>query len=358
MNRILFTGGGSAENVIPNIALIEHIRRHKWGVGYLGSATGIERDLMEKLNVPFYDISTGEFDREFGWKSLLDPFLVIMGIVQTLLLCHSYKPDVVFAKGGFVAIPVVIGAWISRIPVIFHESDVKPVLTNRVCLMFAQCVCINYQQTKKFLPRRIRGARTKLTGTPIRQSVLKGNAARGRTLLGLTAGKPVLLILGDLPGSKRINDCVRHTRFQLLRHFQVVHVVGERNLDRGKRGDDGYIQKERLFKEFGDVLAAADLVVSRADANLMYEFLAMRKCHMLIPLSKSEGQGEQDANATIFEKVGMSMVLRDVELTPESMIKSLVKLKRQRKARLVALKKFRPLNAVKIISRVITETID
>jgi UDP-N-acetylglucosamine--N-acetylmuramyl-(pentapeptide) pyrophosphoryl-undecaprenol N-acetylglucosamine transferase len=312
---------------------------------------------MERLSIPYYEISTGDFPGHFAWKNFLDPFLVVLGIVQSLMLCLSYKPDVIFSKGGFVAIPVVIGAWICRIPVICHEADIKPGLANRLCFQFSQYVCINFPQTEKYLPRRIMGERTKLTGSPIRQSVLKGNASKGRAFLGLIGDKPLLLVLGDGPDSNIINDCIRRSRFQLLRYYQVIHIVGKGNLDSGNSGNEAYVQKETLYEEFGDVLAAADLVMSRADGNSIYEFLVKRKSHLLIPLSKKASHGEQIINAAIFEKFGMSLVLQDVELTPESLITFLGLLKRQRKARLVALKKFQALDAVKNISNLIGKMI-
>jgi UDP-N-acetylglucosamine--N-acetylmuramyl-(pentapeptide) pyrophosphoryl-undecaprenol N-acetylglucosamine transferase len=133
--------------------------------------------------------------------------------------------------------------------------------------------------------------------------------------------------------------------------------VGKGNLDSGNSGNEAYVQKETLYEEFGDVLAAADLVMSRADGNSIYEFLVKRKSHLLIPLSKKASHGEQIINAAIFEKFGMSLVLQDVELTPESLITFLGLLKRQRKARLVALKKFQALDAVKNISNLIGKMI-
>jgi UDP-N-acetylglucosamine--N-acetylmuramyl-(pentapeptide) pyrophosphoryl-undecaprenol N-acetylglucosamine transferase len=357
MRKIFLTGGGSVQHVTPNIALIEHLRRNKWAVGYLGTAEGIERTLIEKLSIPYYEISTGKFPRHFDWKNFLDPFLVVLGIVQTFILCKLYKPDVIFSKGGFVAIPVVIGAWICRIPVICHEADIKPGVTSRICFLFARYVCTNYPQTERYLPRRLAGKRSKLTGSPIRQSILKGNASKGRAILGFTADKPVLLIFGDSPDSRTINDCIRRSRFQLLRYYQVIHVVGKGIVTSKDTGKEAYIQREMLNEEFGDILAAADLVISRADANSIYEFLAMRKSHLLIPLSRKASRGEQVTIAAVFKKVGMSMVLPDVELTPENLIKSLNHLKRQRNARLVALKKFKALNAVKNIANLAARTI-
>ena len=355
MKKIFFTGGGSAGHVTPNIALIEHLLKKGWTVAYVGSNNGIERGLMERLSVPYYGVSTGKIRRYFAWKNFLDPFLVIIGIFQSLILCHSYKPDLVFSKGGFVAVPVVIGAWICRIPVICHESDITPGLANRLCFPFCEYVCINFPQTERFLPRRVMGERTKVTGSPIRQSVLKGNAAKGRQLLGFSDKKPVLLVFGGGLGSKQINKCIRQCRFQLLRYYQIIHVVGEGNLEpvKKKEKEKGYVQKEYLHDDFGNILAAANLVVSRAGANSIYEFLVLRKSHLLVPLSKKASRGDQITNAKAFERAGISMVVQEVDLTAEGLIASLNKLIRQRKTRLAALKKFKALNAVKIISKLI-----
>jgi UDP-N-acetylglucosamine--N-acetylmuramyl-(pentapeptide) pyrophosphoryl-undecaprenol N-acetylglucosamine transferase len=355
--RIFITGGVSAGHVTPNIALIEHLIRKNCAVSYIGSADGIERKLTEGLDIPYYEISTGKFRRQFNWKNFLDPLLFVLGLIQSVILCHSHKPDIVFSKGGFVAVPVVIGAWICKIPVIWHESDIKPGFVSQLCIRFSRFVCINFPLTKRSLPRRMRGERTKLTGTPVRQSLLKGNASKGRTLLGFSREKPVLLVLGTGRGSKLVNDHVRQCRFQLLRYYQIIHVVGEGNLDAGYDNNDGYVQREYLHQEYGDILAAADLVISRAGANSIYEYLVMRKCHLLIPLSKKVSRGNQIENAETFEKAGMSMVLQEVDLTAESLIESINQLRRERKIRLSALKRFKIRDSVKLISHVIAITI-
>lgn len=355
--KIFFTGGGSAGHVTPNIALMEYLRGRKWGVCYVGSTDGIDRNLIERLHIPYYGISTGKFRRPFSWKNLLDPFLVILGMVQSLILCLKYNPDIVFSKGGSVALPVVVGAWICKIPVISHESDIEPELASRIGFRFSRYVCIGFARTENSLPRKIRGSRTRLTGIPVRQSVLKGDASKGRELLGFTGNKPVLLVFGSNAASNLVNDYMRRCRFQLLRYYQIIHVVGEGNLDSKASDNKDYVQREYLYKEYGDVLAAADLVVSRAGAHSIYEFLLKRKCNLLIPLSKNVSRGHQSANAGLFEKAGLSMVMQEVDLTEENLIESLKLLRRQRKIKVAAMKRFKVRDSVRLISKLIVKTI-
>jgi UDP-N-acetylglucosamine--N-acetylmuramyl-(pentapeptide) pyrophosphoryl-undecaprenol N-acetylglucosamine transferase len=358
MNKsVFFTGGGIAGNVTPNIALIEHLISKRWEVTYVGSDDGIDRRLTKNLNITYCAIATGKFRRQLEWELLLDPLLVVLGLFQSIFFCLTNRPDIVFSKGGLVAVPVVIAAWICRIPVISHESDIKPRLVNRLCFLLSEYVCISFPRTARSLPRKMMGERTKFTGSPIRRSVLRGDAEKGRLLLGFTGKKPVLLVLGAGLGSEIVNDCMRQCRFQLLRYFQIIHVVGEGNLNAARDEDDSYVQREYLHEEFGHILAAADLVISRAGGNSIYEFLVMRKCHLLIPLSKRMNGRTQTVNAEAFERAGMSIVLPEVELTPETLIESLSKLRRQRKARMSALRRFKARNSVTLISNLIGHTI-
>lgn len=317
--RIVFTGGGTAGHVTPNVALMERLTDDGWTVAYVGSRRGIERDIVGELNVRYFAISAGKLRRYFSWRNFIDPLQILWGIMQSLSVCIRFRPDVVFSKGGFVAVPLVAAAWLCRIPVIVHESDVTPGLANRLCFPFARRICVNFPQTVQYLPP----GKVLVTGSPVRRALLHGDADAGRHSLGLDANKPVILVFGGSLGAAGINRAVRDIIDNLTDRFQVVHITGPGNLDPALAGKPGYIQREYLSREFGDVLAAASLVVSRAGANSLYELLVTRKPHILVPLPLSASRGDQIVNAREFEKAGMSQVIPQEQLTGPSLLEKI-----------------------------------
>ena len=322
MPHILFTGGGSAGHVTPNIALIEYAREQDWRVSYIGSRNGIEGRMIEPLGVPFYRVATGKLRRYFSLANFIDPFRVVLGFLQSLTLCLKLKPDLVFSKGGFVSVPVVIAAWVLRIPVISHESDVTPGLANRIAYPFCQKICVTFDATLTSFP----DDRVVVTGTPVRRSLFEGDAGRGLAWLGMDGvgperDKPLLLVLGGSLGAVVINKQIRAVLDELLTDFNVVHVTGPGQLDPGL-SRAGYEQRELIGDEFGDVLAAASLVVSRAGANTVYEMLVTRKPHLLIPLGRAASRGDQMDNAETFAAAGYSTVIQEDALSDDMFLEA------------------------------------
>ncbi len=315
MRRILFTGGGTAGHVTPNVALIERFRDEGWDAIYIGSADGIERSIVADTGIPFYAVATGKLRRYFSWRNFTDPFRIAFGLLQAVWLCLRLSPDVVFSKGGFVAVPVVVAAWLCRIPVIAHESDTTPGLATRLSVPFARQICVNFESTLACLP----AGKGIVTGSPVRRALLEGNAERGRAALGLSDDKPVLLVVGGSLGARAINDAVRGALEDLCKTFEVVHIVGSGNMD-----DDadrpGYYQHEFIRDAFGDVLAAADLAISRAGANAIYELLVTRTPHVLVPLPRAASRGDQIENAEAFRALGMSRLVYQEDLSPETLL--------------------------------------
>ncbi len=351
---VLFTGGGSAGHVTPNIALIESLQTDGWRCEYVGSESGIERKLISGMKVPYHPIASGKLRRYFDWKNFTDPFLIMLGILQSLRICYRQTPVVVFSKGGFVAVPVVVAAWLLRIPVICHESDVTPGLANKICFTFAKKICVNFEQTLRYLATN----KAVVTGTPVRQSLLQGDEQRGRQFLGITAGKPLLLVFGGSLGANAINQQIRSVIDTLLKKFAVIHVTGSGNMDESLSGKKGYIQKEYLESEFGDVLAATDIVVSRAGANAIYELLLVRKPHLLIPLSAKASRGDQIINAKTFSRAGFSDVLFEEDLSDDQFLRALDHLYNNRKARTDKLETYPLQDSVTIICDLIKETMN
>lgn len=321
MAKIFFTGGGTAGHVTPNVALIEAMKGLSVECQYVGSHKGIEKQLTAGLEIPFHGIHSGKLRRYFSWQNFIDPIFILMGILQSILLCLRERPNVVFSKGGFVAVPVAFAAWLCRIPVISHESDITPGLANKLCLPFSQKLCVNFAETFDYLSARAK-QRTIVTGSPLRAGLRHTDPKRGADYLGLHSELPVLLVVGGSLGARAINNVIWENIAWLVTQFQVVHLVGAGNLNLEIKAE-GYHQMAFLDQEYGDVLARADYVVSRAGANSIYELLEFRKPHLLIPLTAAASRGDQLVNARIMAGRGLSLVLAEENLSPEQFKKAL-----------------------------------
>ena len=321
MKRIILTGGGTAGHVTPNIALIPELRKLGYDIHYIGSYNGMERKLIEDLNIPYHGISSGKLRRYFDLKNFTDPFRVIKGMGEAKKLMKELKPDVVFSKGGFVTVPVVFAAKSCNIPVIIHESDMTPGLANKLELPKASRVCCNFPETKDMFPE----GKAVVTGTPIRKELFNGNAVDAINFCGFTDNKPVILIVGGSSGSAVINKAIRENIDKLLERFNVIHLCGKGNLDHSLDNKSGYVQYEYIKKELSSMLALADLVISRAGANAICELLALRKPNILIPLSANASRGDQIINAQSFVDRGLAYQLMQENMTPDSLYEAVVK---------------------------------
>ena len=316
MKHIVFTGGGTAGHVTPNLALLPLLKEHGYEVRYIGSYTGIEKTLVEQAGIPYDGISSGKLRRYFDWKNFTDPFRVLKGYGEARKLLKKYQPEIVFSKGGFVAVPVVMAAKHLHIPVIIHESDMTPGLANKLAIPSATRVCCNFSETMKYLP----ADKAIHTGCPIRAELLEGSKVAGQKLTGFTDEKPVLMIIGGSLGAVAVNNAVRAALPQLLDQFQVVHLCGKNNLDESLQGTPGYVQYEYMGEPLKDLFALADIVISRAGANAICELLALKKPNLLIPLGSAASRGDQILNAESYFKKGYSMLLPQDELTVERLV--------------------------------------
>ena len=296
MKKIILTGGGTAGHVTPNIALLPGLRRAGFDISYIGSYNGMEKQLIEEQNIPYYGISSGKLRRYFDLKNFSDPFKVIKGLGQSIRLMRKLKPDIIFSKGGFVSVPVILAAKFCHVPSVIHESDLTPGLANRLAIPNATRVCCNFPETLKYLPE----GKAVLTGSPIRKELLTGNKENARKLCGFHNEKPVLFIIGGSSGSKFINDTIRGLLPDLLKSFQIIHMCGRGNLEESLRKTNGYIQFEYIGTGLNDIFALADLVISRAGANSICELKALHKPNILIPLSSNASRGDQLLNAHYF----------------------------------------------------------
>jgi UDP-N-acetylglucosamine--N-acetylmuramyl-(pentapeptide) pyrophosphoryl-undecaprenol N-acetylglucosamine transferase len=307
---IVFTGGGTAGHVTPNIALFPDLQKKGYALAYIGQANSIEAGLISSENIPFYAISAGKLRRYFDFKNLTDLLKILLGFIQALSHLIRLKPRLVFSKGGFVSTPVVWAAWLCRIPVIIHESDISPGLANKLSLPFATKIAYSFPETKQYLPENKRVH----TGLAIRDSLSKGSAEQGLSLCGFSSDKPSIVIIGGSQGSRTLNTIVRSNLTSLIPEYNICHLCGAGEVDEALINLPGYQQFEYLNQELPDVFKMASLIISRAGATSLFEFLALKKPSLLIPLPLGASRGDQILNARSFEKQGLATTVEETEL--------------------------------------------
>ena len=351
MKKIVLTGGGTAGHVTPNIALIPALLEKGYEISYIGSYDGMERKLIEDYKITYYGIATGKFRRYFDPKNFTDPFRVIKGIGEARKILKKIDPDIVFSKGGFVAVPVVRGAYHLHIPVISHESDMTPGLANKICLPMAKVICCNFPETLKNLPE----GKAVLTGTPIRAELMRGSREKGLAFTGFSGEKPVIMVTGGSLGAMAVNTAIREALPELLVRYDVVHLCGKGKLDESLVGRPGYVQYEYIKEEMADLFAMADLVISRAGANAICEIASLRKPNLLIPLSAKASRGDQILNARSFENQGFSVVIEEESLTTMTLLQAVDDLYEKRQTYIDAMSKSDQSDAVSVIVKLIEE---
>ena len=354
MKKIILTGGGTAGHVTPNLALIPSLKDHGFEIRYIGSYEGIEKKLITDAGIPYDGISSGKLRRYFDLKNFSDPFRVLKGYAEACKLIKNYKPDVVFSKGGFVSVPVVLAAKRYHVPTIIHESDMTPGLANKLSIPFATKVCCNFPETVSELPAN----KAILTGTPIRQELLSGNPKKALAFTGLSSEKPVIMVIGGSLGAVAVNNAVRAILPELLKDFQVIHLCGKGKLDSSLTDTKGYVQYEYIKDELADLFALADIVISRAGANAICEISALKKPNLLIPLSARASRGDQILNARSFEKLGYSMVLEEEEITNQKLLESIQTLYQNRDSYIQAMEKSKQTDSIEQIVQLFEQAVN
>ncbi|MBO4862801.1 MAG: undecaprenyldiphospho-muramoylpentapeptide beta-N-acetylglucosaminyltransferase [Eubacterium sp.] len=348
MKKIVLTGGGTAGHVTPNIALIPRLKEMGYEISYIGTYNGIEKELIEAIGIPYYGISSGKLRRYFDVKNFTDPFRVMKGFSEAKKLMKQLKPDVVFSKGGFVTVPVVLAAASKKIPVVIHESDMSPGLANKIALPKASKICCNFPETKALFE-----GKATVTGTPIRPELFKGDKERAKKLCGFTDDKKTLLVVGGSTGSVRINEAIWSSMDELLKDYNIIHICGKDKSNPEKNDVAGYKQFEYIGPELPDMFALADIVISRAGANAICELLALRKPNILIPLSKAASRGDQILNANSFKKSGYSYVIEEEELTDKTLLDAVKDVSENKDKYLEAMEKSEGGDAITTITEMI-----
>lgn len=322
MKAIVLTGGGTAGHVTPNLALIPHLQRDGYDIHYIGTAQGLERNLIEPIEgVTYHVVRSGKLRRYFSLQNFIDPFRVIAGFFDARAALKRIMPAAIFSKGGFVAVPVVMAGRTRKIPVVLHESDYTPGLANKLSVSFATKVLVTFEDTLAYTK-----GKGIFTGTPIRPELFEGDAQRGLEFLGFSGEKPVLLIMGGSQGAQAINEAVRKLLPELTQTFDIAHLCGVGKTDPSCDGIDGYAQFEYVNKELPDVFCASSIALSRAGANSVFEFLALAMPALLIPLPSTSSRGDQLQNADYFVRHGYSQALMQQDVTPDTLKSAILEL--------------------------------
>ncbi|WP_186131922.1 UDP-N-acetylglucosamine--N-acetylmuramyl-(pentapeptide) pyrophosphoryl-undecaprenol N-acetylglucosamine transferase [Burkholderia gladioli] len=307
--KVAFTGGGSAGHVIPLIPVIDDVLDRGASVFYIGSRSGIERDIIKNNNIPYYAITTTKLHRALKGSNLFIPISLLSGIMGSIKILLKLKPNIVVSKGGFVSVPVAIAAFIMRIPIISHESDLTFGLANRIAYPMCRYMCTSLPL---HLLNKSRAGKLIYTGMPIRSEFTASKKCE--SLVDFSGHKAKLLVFGGSLGSKLINNAIR-LNLHRLSNFEIIHICGKDNVD-PEIDFAGYRQIEYLDKGMADLMRAADVIISRAGMTSILEMLFLRKPAVLVPLGMGASRGDQLQNAELFHNLGI------FEILDESMINS------------------------------------
>ena len=328
MSKIAFTGGGTVGHVSVNLSLIPTALAKGHEAFYIGSQKGIEREMIESQlpEIKYHVISSGKLRRYLSFDNFKDIFKVLKGIIDARRVLKKEKPDLLFSKGGFVSVPVVIAARSLKIPTIIHESDLTPGLANKIALKFAKKIYTTFEDTLNYLPKD----KAYFVGATVREDLKSGNKSRGYQLTQFSSDKKVLLVMGGSLGSKKLNDTIRGNLDALLKTYQIIHLTGKGLLDEKYINRPGYIQFEFVKDDLTDLLAITDTVVSRSGSNAIYEFLTLRIPMLLIPLGLEQSRGDQIDNAKNFASKDFGRYILEDELSENQLAEQLADIEHNR----------------------------
>lgn len=335
MKKIVLTGGGTAGHIYPALAVKERLPSD-YEVHYIGS-NGMEKNIIAKeKDITFHEISSVKLARKLTLKNLLIPFKLWRAVKDAKRTLNDIKPNVIFSKGGFVAVPVVLAAKSLHIPVISHESDLSMGLANKIILKRCNYMCTTFLQTAKGNSRCI------YTGQPIRKKVFEGNASVIRNMGCFNTKLKNLIVIGGSTGAKFLNERVWDNLDALTENFNVVHITGKQKVE--KHTHKNYLQVE-YAENIGDYYAFADIILSRAGSGAINEFLALRKPALLIPLSKSCSRGDQIENAKLFTSLKIADMLEEENYNSELLVSKLNNLSRNSKTLIKNMEKIQNFDA-------------
>lgn len=334
--RIVLTGGGTGGHIFPLVAVAEELRKQYDNIDFLYIGTksqmgDVAEKVMDDLNIPTKNISTGKMRRYFSPQYFLDFFRIPLGVMQSLYHLLVYMPDAVFSKGGYASVPVVIAAAIYRIPILTHDSDAVPGWANQIGGKLSRYVAISYPTSEKYFL----ASKTVLTGNPLREVILQGDRARGYERWGFSESRPTLMVFGGSQGAKVINDAILRILPDLSNLVQVLHVTGKEHYEQANKlaAEFGFKSgRHRYFavpfldrEEMADAYAVADIVVSRSGANSITELAATKKVAIFVPLKRSAND-HQRMNAFEIAKIGGALVMEESNIGENLLIEKIEEL--------------------------------
>lgn len=323
--KIILTGGGTAGHVSGNMALVPELKKNGFKIDYIGTYRGMERGIVAAdTDITYHPIPAGRFVRGFHASNIKDAFKVLKGIKEASRLIKEIKPDIVFSKGGFVTVPVVIAAHRQHIPVIIHESDFTPGLANKISAKFADKICTTFPETVKMFAgnKKAEQSRIVCTGAPLRNELFNGSQDTGHSLCGFNTAKPIIIVMGGSLGAQAINKLVREALPSLVKKYNIIHICGRGGVD-PSYNMSGYKQFDYVTTELPHLLSISDAAVSRAGSNAIFEFLAAQIPMLLIPLPKGESRGDQVFNAASFSQNGYALAKQQEELDAQKLCESI-----------------------------------
>ncbi len=324
MKRIVLTGGGSGGHFYPLIAVAEEMNKYNQPeitheLYYLGP-NPYRQEVLERNNVKFIRIPSGKKTKYFSVGNLFSPFKMLWGLIIALKELYFIYPDVIFSKGSYTSVPVVLAAWLLRIPIVVHESDTLPGSANRLGAKFARYIAIAFDDVAPFFPTE----KTALIGIPLRQAI-KTQSPDPATALGLPTDRPIILVTGGSLGAQRINDLIIESLDDLLPTYTIIHQTGENNAESVQQTSaslikdhallDHYFVRGRLTaEEMSLAESAASLIISRAGAGSIFEIAEKGKPSIIVPIPEKISH-DQRTNAFAYARSGAAHVIEEHNLT-------------------------------------------
>lgn len=344
-NRIILTGGGTAGHVMPNLALLPYLKAEFDEIHYIASEGGMECEILKDIpDLILHKIPCTKLIRSLNPKNITMPIKLIKSINAAKKLIETINPDIIFSKGGYVSLPVCLGA--KNVPVILHESDLNLGLANKLSLKKCTRLLTSFKLENP--PKN-----ASHTGAPLRRELYSGDKEKAKRICGLYAPLPYLLITGGSQGAKSINNAVYDTLDTLTKKYNVIHIVGKKNTD-GKTLKNYY--QTGFTSNMADFLALADYAVTRGGANTLFELVSLEITSLIIPLSRAESRGDQILNAEYFSALGCSKVLLSENLSAQTLLTSLIDLERDSCVLKSNMKKAENIDGTVKIAKIILES--
>lgn len=312
---IVITGGGTGGHVLPALAVSEVLEAEgRWHLAWIGSTTGVERQIVSRWGMEFHPIPAGKLRRYPSPRNLWDIFKTLAGFFRSLAILGRLRPVLLFSKGGYVSVPPVLAAAVLGIPVFSHESDVDPGLATRINSRFSRRVFVAYRESLAYYPR----GKALCTGNPVRREILAGEPDRGREIAGFNPqdSRPILLVLGGSLGARQLNRLVAQDLQRLLPVFRIIHQTGkDADLPPARPGE--YFPQAFFPETYPHILACADVVLSRCGAGSVWELAARSKPAVFVPLVEGS-RGDQVLNARHCARAGAALVWNPANPDPGS----------------------------------------